>query len=148
MKKTDNFWTDRERAQKGLPPTEDALARQRQLKRAKEEIAFYDQPEHKKEPKPAQETKFLTKLKNWARAVKTRDNFVCQYCGSKKSPHAHHKIPRLSVSELAFDLSNGVTLCQKHHFQLHHSVFSKPKICSSKFQLPNREKSNKGGVSC
>ena len=53
--------------------------------------------------------------KEWAIKVKERDDWACVVCGSKVRPNAHHIIPR-EVHLSKFDVSNGLTLCPKHHF--------------------------------
>ena len=50
----------------------------------------------------------------WAKAVKERDNFACVICGSTIKPNAHHILPR-ELHDTKLDLSNGISLCCKHH---------------------------------
>lgn len=53
----------------------------------------------------------------WRKSVYVRDKFQCQYpnCGSHKLLNAHH-IKKWAVHEsLRFVVSNGITLCKKHH---------------------------------
>ena len=52
--------------------------------------------------------------KKWAKAVKTRDAWACIICKSLTQPNAHHLIPK-EIKEFRHDISNGVTLCPKHH---------------------------------
>ena len=53
--------------------------------------------------------------KEWAKAVKDRDNFICVICGEKERLNSHHIIVRENhLTKL--DLNNGITLCPKHHF--------------------------------
>ena len=56
------------------------------------------------------------KLRHWTSAVKSRDLYTCQRCGSLRDLHAHH-ISR-EESKL-FNLGNGITLCAKCHRQVH-----------------------------
>lgn len=61
-------------------------------------------------------------LKNWAKAVKERDNYTCQTCGLKensRSTHAHHIKPFREYPALRFEVSNGMTLCSKCHMTHH-----------------------------
>lgn len=61
-------------------------------------------------------------LKEWSYAVKSRDNYTCQECfGSnmKKRLCAHHIKPKETFPELAFDVDNGLTLCNPCHSRLH-----------------------------
>jgi 5-methylcytosine-specific restriction endonuclease McrA len=62
----------------------------------------------------------------WSIAVRTRDNYTCQYCGAAtKRSEAHHIFGRTAMST-RFDLEDGVTLCWYcHHYrapsgQFHH----------------------------
>jgi hypothetical protein len=62
----------------------------------------------------------------WKNSVKRRDKFTCQMCGvsglveckccgSKPTLHAHHIKSWKDHPELRFDVSNGITLCDKCH---------------------------------
>lgn len=58
----------------------------------------------------------------WARAVRERDDFTCQYgtCGYRdRSIHAHHIAPRSRRPDLKLVLSNGIALCPTHHRWCH-----------------------------
>ena len=65
-------------------------------------------------------------LRKWAKQVKERDDYQCQSCGAEKthpsSMHAHHIVPCEYFPELAYDLSNGITLCSSCHKKLHHDI--------------------------
>ena len=54
------------------------------------------------------------KLYTWSRAVKKRDK-CCVECGSTENLTAHHIKPKSQYPELAFELSNGKTLCRFCH---------------------------------
>lgn len=57
---------------------------------------------------------------SWARAVLTRDKATCQHCGATDVElHAHHIKEFARHPELRWELSNGLTLCYKCHWQLH-----------------------------
>lgn len=58
----------------------------------------------------------------WRDAVYKRDNYTCQKCGRKASGHlvAHHIESYTDNKELRTVLSNGITLCEKHHNDFHH----------------------------
>ena len=56
----------------------------------------------------------------WHNKVLIRDNYFCQVCGSKKELEAHHLESFSSTPQLRTILSNGITLCQKCHKNLHH----------------------------
>ena len=60
----------------------------------------------------------------WSRAVKERDCFTCQHCGSneRKHLHAHHIKSRAGYPELALEVGNGVTLCKPCHLAEHKRI--------------------------
>ncbi len=55
------------------------------------------------------------KLKNWSLAIRRRDKFTCTSCGARKKLHAHHTISKFYHPEIAYELSNGITLCRTCH---------------------------------
>jgi hypothetical protein len=68
----------------------------------------------------------VTGIAYWRNTVKRRDNFTCQSCGKDgkiecaccglKTPlHVHHIKSWKDHPELRFDISNGITLCEKCH---------------------------------
>ena len=75
------------------------------------------------------------KSKEWIRQVFSRDNFRCTVCGKKgkKILRAHHikffshiiqdnniqSLEEALECEELWDITNGITLCQKHHIELH-----------------------------
>jgi hypothetical protein len=67
-------------------------------------------------------TALVARLKNsvewklWREAVYKRDNFTCQYCFRHGGDLEPHHIKKLSKNlEIAFELSNGITLCTLCH---------------------------------
>lgn len=54
-------------------------------------------------------------LTSWRKAVKERDHYTCKNCGIFGAVHAHHLLQRINFPEKAFDINNGVTLCEKCH---------------------------------
>lgn len=60
--------------------------------------------------------------KEWVQAVLKQDNYTCQVCGNKKSGNlvAHHLESYNSNPKLRTTLSNGTTVCEKHHKDFHH----------------------------
>jgi 5-methylcytosine-specific restriction endonuclease McrA len=72
-------------------------------------------------------TDVLTKIRNstrmekWRRDVKFRDGYMCQVCGKGDEGDlvAHHKKQLALESLLAYDISNGDTLCVKCHKEAH-----------------------------
>ena len=54
----------------------------------------------------------------WRHAVFERDNYTCQKCGIRGGKlHPHHIRSFVEYPELAFDVSNGLTLCEPCHKQ-------------------------------
>ncbi|MCK4528218.1 hypothetical protein KAW18_12675 [candidate division WOR-3 bacterium] len=56
----------------------------------------------------------------WRKAILKRDNHKCVICGSKKNLIAHHLESYNSNPKLRTKLSNGTTVCEKHHKDFHH----------------------------
>ena len=56
------------------------------------------------------------KVKEWSIKVKERDGNICVItnCGITKMLNAHHIIVK-EIKELKFDVTNGISLCPKHH---------------------------------
>lgn len=55
-------------------------------------------------------------LRIWKKRVFERDDYTCQLCGyNGKHIEAHHKKPKAEYPELAFDVENGITLCNVCH---------------------------------
>jgi hypothetical protein len=57
----------------------------------------------------------------WAKAVKERDGYKCQKCGSKENLHAHHVEP-LHITYDAWLVENGITFCAVCHFGYAHKL--------------------------
>ncbi len=58
--------------------------------------------------------------KRWRNAVFERDSYTCQSCGeSGVHLNAHHKKSWKSYPAYRFDVSNGVTLCERCHKEYH-----------------------------
>lgn len=61
-----------------------------------------------------------SKYAEWRKAVFLRDNFTCQMCGQVGGGLQAHHIKRWSTNvNERYQLSNGVTLCEKCHKELH-----------------------------
>ena len=60
----------------------------------------------------------------WPNAVKRRDNWACQTCGSNKSLHAHHVVAWAEDESLRYDEENGITLCRDCHSK-HHPIMAR-----------------------
>jgi hypothetical protein len=63
-----------------------------------------------------------SRYKDWAKEVKTRDNWKCKInnCDCKGILEAHHILPWRNFPELRYDLNNGITLCKYHHPRSYH----------------------------
>ncbi len=58
--------------------------------------------------------------KEWRRLVFERDGFICQKTKENShSLHPHHIQNFATNEELRFDVSNGITLCEKAHREFH-----------------------------
>lgn len=60
-------------------------------------------------------TNYRRALQAWSLAVKTRDNFTCQWCGSKYDHEAHHILWKSLFPFESLEVSNGITLCESCH---------------------------------
>lgn len=71
--------------------------------------------------KTARETaKARYEYQTWRTAVFQRDDYTCQECSVRGGRlHAHHIQPWAEFPALRFDLSNGVTLCERCHRAIH-----------------------------
>jgi len=59
------------------------------------------------------------RTKAWNGAVKLKDGFKCRRCGSDSRLNAHHIIPICAEPQLAFDINNGISLCERCHVDFH-----------------------------
>jgi len=58
----------------------------------------------------------LIDMSNWRVSIFERDEYSCQMCGTTKSPfNAHHIKKLVDYPRLAFDIGNGITLCEGCH---------------------------------
>jgi|GEM_PF-1858882 len=55
----------------------------------------------------------------WMQQVKIRDGERCVRCGSSKNLVAHHITPVSVSPEIATDVNNGITFCEKCHNDYH-----------------------------
>ena len=82
-------------------------------------------------------------LREWIADVKARDNYTCQVCDNKNMINyvcAHHIKPKEEFPALAFDVDNGLVLCDSCHSSMHSN---KPK---RKEAYSNRTKGNQYGL--
>ena len=72
-------------------------------------------------------TRDYPEYKKWREAVYERDNYTCQYCddSSNGNLNAHHIQDYSNNPDLRTTLSNGITLCKKHHRDFHHQYGTK-----------------------
>ena len=71
------------------------------------------------------------KYKAWRKAVFDRDGYTCQACGDKRGGNlnAHHLKAYKDYPEFRYEVSNGITLCEKCHIKVHsnrHDIQSDP----------------------
>lgn len=70
--------------------------------------------------KGIQDYRQTKEYRDWRSMVFERDNFTCQICGKVGgSLNAHHIKKFNEYPKLRFEVSNGVTLCEKCHRELH-----------------------------
>ena len=62
---------------------------------------------------------YKNRLNAWSKAIKRRDNHMCQHCGETSAVCAHHKVPLVEDAWLSLDLNNGITLCSDCHTAAH-----------------------------
>jgi hypothetical protein len=73
-------------------------------------------PEHEKK-------RCHTNYINWRRFVFERDGYSCAVCGGAKPRiNAHHILEWSKYPDKRYDVDNGVTLCTKHHQELHPNI--------------------------
>tara|TARA_R110000803_G_scaffold84062_1_gene150216 strand:- start:68 stop:586 length:519 start_codon:yes stop_codon:yes gene_type:complete len=58
-------------------------------------------------------------LQSWGNAVKNRDNYKCVECKSNSDLKAHHILHKKDYPEFSLVKSNGMTLCQPCHVDIH-----------------------------
>jgi 5-methylcytosine-specific restriction endonuclease McrA len=52
------------------------------------------------------------KHRRWKKQIWEKDNYTCTICGSHQNLTADHIIPRSISPKLAYDITNGRTLCE------------------------------------
>jgi len=57
--------------------------------------------------------------KSWASAVKKRDGYTCQVCGSTEKLVAHHLNSYKDNPDARYDIDNGVAVCRDCHTEFH-----------------------------
>ena len=58
--------------------------------------------------------------KEWRNEVFRRDGYKCVCCDvNSNTLEAHHILPYASNEDMRTDVSNGVTMCRKHHSEFH-----------------------------
>jgi 5-methylcytosine-specific restriction endonuclease McrA len=60
-----------------------------------------------------------SKLSKWAKKIYKKNNYTCVACGYRAGGNlrleAHHIVPKSINPQLAYRISNGVTLCSECH---------------------------------
>jgi 5-methylcytosine-specific restriction endonuclease McrA len=96
------------------------------------------------------------RYKTWRSKVYKRDNFRCLECGVSRNLEAHHIIPWAASEVLRFEVSNGITLCKKHHDQMWgnesayaarcHELINRKSVLGIKYELwKMRKEENRNG---
>ena len=67
-------------------------------------------------------------LTQWRVKIFKRDGFTCKKCGSQINLHAHHIKEWAHYPEFRFDISNGITLCNRCHGKIHNKNFTNKRI--------------------
>lgn len=58
---------------------------------------------------------------DWSISILRRDHFTCRDCGVRGGKLVAHHIKSFALfPELRFDLDNGMALCRKCHYKVHH----------------------------
>ena len=57
--------------------------------------------------------------RSWRRKILQRDNRTCKMCESIEKPIAHHIVEAKERPDLKYEITNGITLCQKCHIEVH-----------------------------
>ena len=63
-------------------------------------------------------------LSKWRKAVLEREDYTCQDCGRRDSLHAHHIKAKSEYPKLCYKVSNGQTLCENCHDNVHGGLVS------------------------
>ncbi len=63
-------------------------------------------------------------LSKWRKSVLERDDYTCQDCGRRESLHAHHIKSKREQPKLCYKVSNGLTLCEDCHDNVHGGLVS------------------------
>lgn len=68
----------------------------------------------------SRELRNSSEYREWRTAVFERDDYTCQLCGQRGGElNAHHMKPWAKYEELRFEVSNGLTLCEPCHINIH-----------------------------
>ena len=61
---------------------------------------------------------YMAAFISWSKTIKKRDNNRCQICG-EKAEISHHVLFKAKFPELSLNENNGISLCKKHHKEIH-----------------------------
>ena len=93
------------------------------LKKSESMKKYWQKPESKKN----NTIKSLSILNIWAKAVKVRAGYKCEYCGSRDYLISHH-IFSIRHSNTKWDIDNGICLCVGHHIFKKFSAHGSPEF--------------------
>ena len=92
--------------------------------------------------KEREDRRLLPEFVAWRTAIYKRDNHICQICKTKHGPfNAHHLDGWKWCKTRRFDVTNGITLCEKCHKSFH-SKYGRGKNTESQFEEFKNAKHN------
>lgn len=100
-----------------------------QTQEGRERVSGPNSPVWKGGPTPGRE-RATKEYKDWRKSIYLRDDYTCQCCGDRSCTghhvelHAHHKYNWEDYKEKRYDITNGITLCDKCHYEFH-SMYGK-----------------------
>ena len=87
--------------------------------------------------------KKIKSLGTWRKYVLIRDNYQCDICEKKsKRNQAHHLYSKEHYPKKQFKISNGITLCPKHHRDFHRWNGGTRKRCTPRDYERYKQKSD------
>lgn len=96
----------------------------------------------KEENEEARKARNSQEYLKWRDEVYKRDGYSCVICGSEDNIEAHHKKGFVEFPELRYEVSNGITLCEQCHNQIHNSNNQKKPNINFSEPSDNQKKPN------